>query len=53
MELRISAVGILHARAEVRAIFVGFEPIFLVTGLDILDGRVRFSPGDFAAVFPL
>jgi len=24
-----------------------------VTGLDILDGRVRFSPGDFAAVFPL
>jgi len=24
-----------------------------VTGHDILNGRVRFSPGDFAAVFPL
>jgi hypothetical protein len=24
-----------------------------VTGLDILDGRVRFFPGDFATVFPL
>ena len=25
----------------------------IVTGLDILDGRVRFTPSDFATVFPL
>jgi hypothetical protein len=24
-----------------------------VTGLDILDGRVRFTTGDFATIFPL
>ena len=29
------------------------ETADVVTGLDILDGRVRFIPGDFAAVFPL